>query len=225
MYIVGYWNRYDELVRAWIWSGINFSLKVIFWLSKATPTWASLLLEARSLQTTFLDADLTKYHLRIYIYSEIFLNRFPCGMFSSDVLGCSFSHDTVWFLFVLLLFSFVHFICCCFFLQPPIRALLKHDMFLLIQLVSSRLVEKWLRINFATQQTRYIFYILYNAVISVGTDYSFFSDINMEYFKLHGTGAVACKWQFILPNLCIILTWFQLSWYFDLLLFSVVLKF
>lgn len=34
------------------------------------------LFEARSLQTTFLSADLTKYHWRIYIYSEIFFIGF-----------------------------------------------------------------------------------------------------------------------------------------------------
>lgn len=51
------------------------------------------------------------------------------------------------------------------------------------------------------------------------------SDINMEYFELHGTGTVACKWRSILPNLCIILTWFHLSWYFDLFSFFIVLMF
>lgn len=50
-----------------------------------------LLLEALSSQTNFLSADLTRYHLRVYIFIvSFFLNSFPCGMFSCNILGCSF---------------------------------------------------------------------------------------------------------------------------------------
>lgn len=31
----------DKLSRAWIWGRISVSLKVIFWLSEASPRWAS----------------------------------------------------------------------------------------------------------------------------------------------------------------------------------------
>lgn len=96
--------------------------------------------------------------------------------------------------------------------------------FLLTQLVSSRLEEKWLRICFATQLTRYIF--IYCTILSFLWEQNIHHQwINMEYFELHGTGTVACKWQSILPNLCIILTWFQLSWYFDLFLFFIIWMF
>lgn len=58
---------------------------------------------------------------------------------------------------------------------------------------------------FATQLTGYIFiYILYHTVISVGTEYS--SAVTLTWkTELHGTGTVACKWQSVPPNLCIIL--------------------
>lgn len=81
-----------SLYRAWIWGKISFPVSHILAVEGDSPM-GLLLLEVLSLQTTFLNVDLTKYHLRIYIYSGIFFNRFPRGMFSLFVLGCSFSHD------------------------------------------------------------------------------------------------------------------------------------
>lgn len=124
----------------------------------------------------------------------------------------------VWLFICLLLFWFVHFVY--FFLQPPIRAMLKHDSNVL---VDPAYFLQTRRRNGSELVSRhswpYIFlYIVQHCNFCVNRIF-IISDINMEYFELHGTGTVACKWQSILPNLCIILTWFQLSWYFDLFLF------
>lgn len=82
----------------------------------------------------------------------------------------------VWLLFVCCSFFFsVCIFLFTFFLQPPIRAMLKHDSntFSSTQLISSRPEEKWLRISFfATQPDPIYFYILYNTVISVWAEYS-----------------------------------------------------
>lgn len=76
------------------------------------------------------------------------------------------------FICLLLFFFFYLYILFTSFLQPPIRALLKHDsdMFLLTQLVSSEPEEKWLRISFCDTADPIYFYILYNTVISVWTE-------------------------------------------------------
>lgn len=55
-----------------------------------------------------------------------------------------------------------------------------------------------------TDRIYFYIYILYHTVISVGTEYS--SAVTLTWkTELHGTGTVACKWQSVPPNLCIIL--------------------
>ena len=108
--------------------------------------------------TNFLKADLTKCHLKIYIFIVFFclfffMNRFSCGMFSCNILGCSFSHgwlsNSPGYIRPPPLLFFVHF-CLFFFLPPSTLNTLKTDgnTFMSTQLVFSKPEEKWLRISF-----------------------------------------------------------------------------
>lgn len=58
----------DKLVRAWMWCLPESDILAV----EGDSQTGLLILEALSLQTNFLNADLTRHRLRIYIYSEVF---------------------------------------------------------------------------------------------------------------------------------------------------------